>query len=267
MTRKASSVIVGIAVLAVMQVPHALASQSRTDRWIDHVPSAGRTGHSGGESPPIARNLRAATMAGIDVSHWQGTIAWSKVADSYAFAYAKVTEGQSFNDPNYSINRSGAEGAGMLFGAYHFASPDSTANDAVLEADHFASVAAPRSGELKPVLDVERSGGLSTTALINWVQAWLDEASAKLGTRPLIYSGPYFWRTYMGDTTRFAAEGYKNLWVANWDVPEPDVPAQNWGGNSWTVWQYSDCGSVPGISGCVDLDWLKTKRLDRVVIR
>jgi hypothetical protein len=32
------------------------------------------------------------------------------------------------------------------------------------------------------------------------------------------------------------------------------VPANNWGGHSWTFWQYDDCGSVAGISGCVDLD-------------
>jgi hypothetical protein len=32
------------------------------------------------------------------------------------------------------------------------------------------------------------------------------------------------------------------------------VPAQNWGGNGWTFWQYTSDGSVAGISGRVDLD-------------
>ncbi|MEA2674612.1 MAG: hypothetical protein QOI92_1804, partial [Chloroflexota bacterium] len=27
-----------------------------------------------------------------------------------------------------------------------------------------------------------------------------------------------------------------------------------WGGHGWTFWQYDDCGTVPGISGCVDVD-------------
>ncbi len=32
------------------------------------------------------------------------------------------------------------------------------------------------------------------------------------------------------------------------------VPAANWGGNGWTFWQYTSSGTVPGISGNVDLD-------------
>ena len=28
----------------------------------------------------------------------------------------------------------------------------------------------------------------------------------------------------------------------------------DWGGNSWTFWQYTSDGTVPGISGRVDLD-------------
>jgi len=58
----------------------------------------------------------------------------------------------------------------------------------------------------------------------------------------------------MGDTRWFADNGYPVLWVAHWGVNAPTVPAQNWGGRSWTFWQYTNCGSVPGISGCVDLD-------------
>jgi GH25 family lysozyme M1 (1,4-beta-N-acetylmuramidase) len=32
------------------------------------------------------------------------------------------------------------------------------------------------------------------------------------------------------------------------------VPAANWGGRGWSVWQVSDCGNVAGINGCVDID-------------
>jgi GH25 family lysozyme M1 (1,4-beta-N-acetylmuramidase) len=73
----------------------------------------------------------------------------------------------------------------------------------------------------------------------------------------MIYTSQYFWQTYMGGTTWFAANGYRSLWVASWHVTSPKMPASNWGGLSWTVWQYSSCGSVPGISGCVDVDRLK----------
>jgi len=33
------------------------------------------------------------------------------------------------------------------------------------------------------------------------------------------------------------------------------LPANDWSGHGWTFWQYTDCGTVPGIQGCVDLDW------------
>jgi GH25 family lysozyme M1 (1,4-beta-N-acetylmuramidase) len=32
------------------------------------------------------------------------------------------------------------------------------------------------------------------------------------------------------------------------------VPADNWAGRGWTIWQHSKTGSVQGISGDVDLD-------------
>jgi lysozyme len=218
-------------------------------------------GRAGASTRPLQPPPIGTTIDGIDVSHWQGTIDWSQVAGAgYRFAILKATEGQTFDDPNYAGYRTGANAAGIYIGAYHFARPDSTPDDATLEADHFTGVAAPKSGDIVPVLDMEDSGGLSTTTLITWVQTWLDRVSATVGTRPMIYTGPSFWRTYMGDTTQFADEGYRLLWIANWGVPEPDVPAQNWGGSGWTFWQWTDCGSVPGISGCVDLDYLKASR-------
>ena len=220
-----------------------------------------RPGPAMASPTPLAPLPIGTTVDGIDVSHWQGTIDWSQVAGSgYRFAILKATEGQTFDDPNYAGYRTAANGAGIYIGAYHFARPDSTANDATLEADHFTRVAGPKSGDIVPVLDMEDSGGLSTTTLITWVQTWLDRVTATVGTQPMIYTGPNFWRTYMGDTTQFADEGYRLLWIANWGVPEPDVPGQDWGGNSWTFWQWSNCGSVPGISGCVDLDYLKASR-------
>jgi lysozyme len=208
-------------------------------------------------APPVAERV----LDGIDVSHWQGTIDWTRVAGAgKKFTILKATEGQTFDDPNYSSYRSGAGAVGIIIGAYHFARPDTSANDATIEADHFTGVAGPKPGDLVPVLDIEDSGGLSSSALITWVQTWLDRVALTVGTKPMIYTGPNFWRTYMGDTSQFAEEGYRLLWIANWGVPEPDVPGQDWGGDSWTFWQWSNCGSVPGISGCVDLDYLKASR-------
>ena len=213
--------------------------------------------------PALARTK----LRGIDVSHWQGTIDWTQVAGAgLRFAIAKASEGQTFDDPNYSSYKSGATSAGLSFTAYHFARPDGGANDAILEADHFFIVAQLASGNLIPALDLEDSGGLDTATLTAWTFDWLEELTAKLGVKPMIYTSPSFWQTYMADSSAFAAAGYKLLWIAEWDVPNPHPPGSNWGGFGWTFWQRTDCQTVPGISGCVDGDVYNGANLDRVRI-
>src|SRR5919201_252860 len=68
--------------------------------------------------------LAQTAPTGIDVSHWNGQIGWLEVgAADYDFAFAKATEGKTFTDATYPVNRSGAGAAGIRFGAYHFARP------------------------------------------------------------------------------------------------------------------------------------------------
>lgn len=209
---------------------------------------------------PVA-DAALARLEGIDVSHWQNTINWTKVAAAgKSFAIIKATDGildssgRLYVDPLYATNHANAKAAGIWTGAYHYARPDATANDAKIEADWFASKINLGGGDLRPALDLEESGGLSAAALQAWVIAFMDEATTRIGMRPMIYTSPNFWKTYMGNTQKLADLGYKTLWIAHWNISAPTIPANNWGGHGWTFWQYSDCGSVSGISGCVDLD-------------
>jgi len=195
-------------------------------------------------------------LEGLDVSHWQNTIDWLAVAAAgRTFTYIKASEDVDFVDNMYATNRAAANAAGLVIGAYHFAQPDASAGDARAEADHFVDTATPASGDLLPVLDLERSGGLSQTALITWVRDWLDRVEERLGVRAVIYCSPNFWTNYMGDTTWFANNGYSVLWVAHWTTAaDPTVPGGAWGANGWTFWQYTSSGVVPGIAGRVDLN-------------
>src|SRR5439155_16800493 len=86
-----------------------------------------------------------------------------------------------------------------------------------------------------------------------------------LRVHPMVYSGPDYWQNYMGDTQAIAEAGYP-LWLAHWTVGTPTVPGGNWAGRGWTVWQWSNCGSVPGITGCVDQDRLNGLSLTRIEI-
>ena len=206
-------------------------------------------------------------VPGIDVSHHQGVIDWSQVAGSgQRFAIAKATEGRTFVDPNYAFNKTGAEMSGLVFGAYHFAQPDGGANDAILEADHFVDTAQLEPGDLVPVLDIERTGGLSQGQVTQWILTWLNRVTERVGVRPMVYTSPHGWATRTGDTTAVADAGYSLLWVAHWNVSSPTVPGANWSGNGWTFWQYGNCGTIPGIDGCVDVDWYETGSFDPVTI-
>jgi lysozyme len=206
----------------------------------------------------LASSVAGANVEGIDVSSWQGLINFVKVkAAGKSFVIAKATEGSTWTDASYARNRAAAMAAGLRFGGYHFARPGSQSGDAVREADHFVAVLGLKRGMLVPTLDLEASGGLSVKGLQAWVKAFLGRVYSRLGVRAMIYTTPSFWQTYMGNTTWFAANGYRTMWIANWHVTSPAMPAANWSGLGWGFWQYSSCGKVAGIWGCVDLDRFK----------
>ncbi len=107
------------------------------------------------------------------------------------------------------------------------------------------------SGDLLPVLDVETPfTELNQRRLRLWIRAWLKKVRRKLGVKPMIYTNYSSWQA-TGDTTRFARRGHK-LWVANFGVRAPAVPAADWDGQGWTVWQFTSTGTVKGIEGAVD---------------
>ncbi len=209
---------------------------------------------------------------GLDVSTWNGTIKWGKVANAgYRFAFGKATEGTTYNDKTYTTNRNGSESAGLAFGAYHFARPAgkniaaSTAS-AIQQANHFLAIANPQPGELPPVLDLEASGNLPKQRLLTWTLAWLGQVEARTGIEPFVYTSPLFWKGRLGDSTAAAAAGTR-LWIAHWTSKSaPLVPARNWNGNGWKFWQWTNCIAVPGIQRCSDGDRLNGTKLAAVTI-
>lgn len=195
-------------------------------------------------------------IEGMDVSIYQGSINWP--ATGKGFAWCKATEGTGYADPTYARNRAGASAAGIPDGAYHFAQPYASpvqppAKDGAEEADWFLSNISPRAGDLVPVLDLEVANGLSSADLAAWVTAFVTRVHDRLGAWPAVYTSPSFWTTHLANST-FAADLGCPLWIAHWGVTSPTVPAGNWGGRGWAAWQYTSSGSVPGISGRVDLD-------------
>jgi GH25 family lysozyme M1 (1,4-beta-N-acetylmuramidase) len=207
--------------------------------------------------PSTAGPVRAApagTTPGIDISQFQETIDWAAVSHNpVQFVIMRATKGEVDVDTAYATNLADATANGFVLGAYHRATPSDTPGDAVAEADHFLAVARNAAGDVLPALDIEETGGLTVADLKEWVRTWLARVRGRLGVRPMIYASPYFWRTNMGNSKWFANHGYP-LWIANWYVPAPDVPANDWSGRGWTFWQWTSTGSLAGIPTDVDRD-------------
>ena len=196
--------------------------------------------------------LLASTLAyadGVDVSHWQGTINWSKVkAAGMQFAFMKATESTTYTDTQLATNWAGVQAVGMYRGAYHFARPK--VGTAPAQANYFVSKVGSfqGAGTLPPVLDLEASGGLGVTDLRNWTATWLQTVEQLTGRTPMIYVSPAFWEHYLGNSTAFT---HYPLWIAHYGVSTPRVPG---GWPTWTFWQRTSSGTVSGISGDVDMN-------------
>ena len=190
-----------------------------------------------------------AALKGIDVSNYQGTINWASVKKAgYTFAFAKATEGTTFTDRYFAANWQGMKKAGIIPGAYHFGHPGT---DAVAQAKYFVNTVKAAygglSGGLQLALDLETTDGQTPAQVKAWVATFCNEIKTLTGKPGIIYTGFYFWRDDAGNST----SNYDcPLWIASY-TSSPTIPVA-W--TYYTFWQYSDSGSVSGISGNVDLD-------------
>lgn len=188
------------------------------------------------------RSYAVGTMQGIDVSHYQGNIAWDQVARdaNVRFVYIKATESSGYVDKCYARNMYGAKMAGIPVGVYHFFSPSTSA---LTQFENFRSNVNPRDNDLIPVVDVEKRGKKPLAQFHRELQQFLDAVERMYGVKPIIYTGVNFYASYLAG--RF--KQYRFM-VARYAEEFPglceEVPI--------VLWQYSCTGSVRGIHGNVD---------------
>jgi lysozyme len=177
------------------------------------------------------------------VSHYDGAVDWAAAhAAGIGFGIAKATEGTSLLDDQFSANWSGMSAAGVVRGAYHFFHPGS---DAVAQANFVVdTVGALGAGDLPIVCDLEETDGLSQAEVVAHAITFLQTVSQLTGKTAILYASPGF-------LSSFGGLGAYPLWVANYEVSCPTVPAA-W--SSWQFWQSGDSGTVSGISSDVDVD-------------
>ena len=183
-------------------------------------------------------------IPGLDVSKWQGEIDWEQVAGAgFQFAIIKATEGVSYTDPYFAANWEGAKAAGLLVSAYHMLWPNLSAEK---QAAYFLATLGERKADLPLALDVEKAGQGNIGAVVEACAIAIEVAD---GRKPFIYTAQSFWGANVG-----WGPGWSSYpaWVADYEAVAPAMPK---GWDEWTMWQYSNTGRVPGISGNVDLNW------------
>ena len=190
-------------------------------------------------------------ILGIDVSTWNGNIDWNKVKNS-GVSYVIIrtgfrgsTQGSLVEDNKFRQNIQGATNAGLKVGVYFFSQAINEV-EAVEEASMVLSQVKGYKLSYPVFIDVEPSGGradkLSSgdrTKVINAFCQTIQNGGLRAG----IYAN----KTWLSQKMNVSAlSGYK-IWLAQYNS------TVTYGGR-YDMWQYSDKGTVAGISGKVDMN-------------
>ncbi|HEX2834996.1 MAG TPA: glycoside hydrolase family 25 protein [Thermoanaerobaculia bacterium] len=185
----------------------------------------------------------------IDISHFQGTPDFDKVkASGVAGVIHKATQGIKSSDSTFAAAKKSIPAAGLLLGAYHFGTGDGTGAQ---QAQWFLDTTEPDAKTLC-VIDFEPNPSgtsMNLTQLIDWI----DTVAEKTGRKPVVYGGKSLLFSSVGASTNDTLAKCA-LWVAQYtSAAQPSsIPTQIW--PQWTLWQYTESGSVDGITTAVDRD-------------
>jgi len=163
----------------------------------------------------------------------------------------KASQGTSVTDSRYAERRDAARAAGLLWGAYHFATGESVDD----QIENFMGAAEP-DGDTLMALDFEPNNGNGGTMSVSQARDFLGKLGAKLGRKPVIYSGALI-KDKLGNTAD-AFFGAHRLWLAQYG-PTPKVQ-KSW--QSFWLWQYSGDGVGPGPHDCSGIPGNSAGKID-----
>lgn len=198
---------------------------------------------------PISVCPGNSTLQGVDVSHFDGTVDWPTAqAAGVSFGFVKATEGDCFVDPMFGTNWPAMAQAGVVRSAYHFF--HASVNPIAAADFHLQTMGPLRPGDLPPALDLEITDGEPADTITTNAIAWLDHVAAATGLLPILYVSPDFVSSTLGNPA--GLESHAQLWIADWQVTCPDVPAPF---ATFGFWQNDSTGTVAGVgTNAVDTD-------------
>jgi lysozyme len=177
----------------------------------------------------------------IDISHHQGFPDFKKVAAAGVLGIIhKATEGSSYVDKNRATNCAAAKAVGLAVSTYHWLSPGSSPS---AQMDFYLRAIKPVRGE-RVIIDYEQAG----CAIHELHEAVLALINTKLDLRIAVYSG-HLLKQQLGNTVDTLLKTSTDLWLAQYTTGSPSWPIGTYTG--WALWQYSDTGTLPGITGAM----------------
>ena len=195
------------------------------------------------------------SIAGIDVSSYNGDIDWAEVKNSgIDFAMIRIggrgygDSGVLYSDDKAIQNIANAKANGIKVGVYFFSQAINEA-EAIEEADYIYSLLNGTKLDFPIGFDWEtiendtaRTDNVTPTELTACARAFCDRVST-LGDTPIIYAESY--ELY----NRYELQKLSDIDI--WYCEYADTPNFNY---EFSMWQYSKSGTINGIDGPVDLN-------------
>lgn len=197
-------------------------------------------------------------MKVIDVSQFNGSLSWAKVAKSCDGAiiragYRGYGRGTLVTDKNFKNNLAAAKAAGVPIGVY-FVTQAITIAEAQAEARYTMELVKGYKLVYPIFIDSENgkngagradSGKLSRAKRTAILKAFCEEIQ-KEGYAAGVYAS----QSWFNDDLNLAELKDFNIWVARYSSYAPNI--------YYNAWQYTSAGRVDGVTGNVDISDFKS---------
>ena len=200
---------------------------------------------------------------GIDVSKHNGSIDWEQVKKSgIQFAIIRAGNrgygeaGNMVEDPYFVQNMNGAIANGIKVGVYYF-SQAITVEEAIQEAEATLRMIQDNGFadklSLPIVIDTEAAGGradsMTKEQRTTVVKAFCERIK-QAGYTPMVYAN----KSWLKNNLIMSELEQYEVWVAHYVKTDDPINNPTDYDGRFEIWQYTSEGSVPGISGNVDID-------------
>lgn len=220
------------------------------------------------------------TTLGLDISKWQSMIHKSMpvIAESnpdLKFCICRTGDGKT-PDPDFDVNYKAVVDAGLIPGSYHYLRADRDGDtQAYSMIRMLEQVKYDPSAHLPPVVDLEdgaqtnlpegvytgSNSVLPRQQVHEETLEMLARLELELGVRPMLYTGQAFHWWYSQGNPQFAQEYAKYpLWLPSYGtraLMPVDKDGNFFPWQQWTIWQFTNKGTLNGTSYKLDLNYFR----------